>query len=456
MGIEGLAYIITTKNINHQSNYKLGNDVNYYIDCMGLLNDVCDYLSSKYKKENSSLLKNTLKNDLIENNLFEELVNLNINEFINKSAIYILETINKCKERDQITNKRSNINIYFDYYYDIYPKTRLPMEYLIPLYNNMPDKHKFLSIPLGNKNNNEDYKALYYVSKDDDLNNYENLYALQQSTINNNKIYDVLSSYIIKRYLKSVTRNQRLENKTCNLTNNMEKYNRFYRGMISNLILPVIEKFKEIGGQLMLNNNIKFYGCNIESDFAIAKDVQDDNGYKKIITNDTDFLLLLSNVNNCEIILKMDKYNIYNRKMGYFDCIFDDMNLYNELESNKENKIIIPTQFWKNIISDVSYENIIIYSCLKGNDYTKGLFEKDPLYKELINKIFDNKSNILININEFEKKHKFPDYSYVYINTIKWLYHNYMHLEQGFELCQEKLKEHTVTNKYLFTKHYLY
>ena len=77
------------------------------------------------------------------------------------------------------------------------------MNYLMPIYNSMPENHKYSSIPLINNNDNNNYKALYYVMKDEDLTNYTNLYLKPN---NEDKIHEILSSYIIKRYLKSYTR----------------------------------------------------------------------------------------------------------------------------------------------------------------------------------------------------------------------------------------------------------
>lgn len=460
MGITGLTNLInckklySTKPVNSN-----GKKIDYYIDCMGQLYLIYDYITAMFERENS-LNDNSMKENLILNNDFKKLMDINIDDFTTKAAEYIIQTILKCKENDKVTDD-ANIFIYFDYYHDVYPKIRLPMNYLIPIYNSMPENHKYSSIPLINNSDSNNYKALYYVMKDEDLTNYTNLYLIPN---NEDKIHEILSSYIIKRYLKSYTRIQRLNNNNDYNENetDMEKYNKIHRGMISNLILYTIEKFNYINSnKYHLTDNIKFYGCDIESDFAIAKHVHENkDNYKKIITNDTDLLLLLYNVQNCEVILKTNKYvSKDNHIADYKDCAFDKNKLYEEVESIKETIYITPNKLWKFIITNTKYNNLIIYSCIKGNDYTKYLFNKNDKYHSTLIKLSRIEKNNKVDIERFIIDNKIPLDKQVYFDTIIWLYNNYNQLESDipFDLNnQDFINKYKVTTDYLFNKHYTY
>ena len=459
MGITGLTNLIKHKKLyNTKSSSSKDKKIDYYIDCMGQLYLIYDYITALFERENS-LFINPIKENLILNNEYKKLMDINIDDFTTKAAEYIIQTILKCKEEDNTTDC-ANIYIYFDYYHDVYPKIKLPLNYLIPIYNNMPENHKYSSIPLINNNDSNNYKALYYIMKDEDLTNYTNLYLKPN---NEDKIHEILSSYIIKRYLKSYTRIQRLNNNNDYNENEtiVEKYNKIHRGMISNLILYTIEKFNYINSnKYHLKDNIKFYGCDIESDFAIAKHVhENNNNYKKIITNDTDLLLLLYNVQNCEVILKINKYDKNNQVVDYKNCIFDENNLYEEVESNKDTIYIIPNQLWKFIITNTKYNNLILYSCIKGNDYTKYIFNKNDNYYSNIIKLSKIERNNKVDIKRFINENKIPLDKQIYIDTIIWLYNNYNQLESDipFDLNdQEFINKNKVSTDYLFNKHYTY
>lgn len=89
--------------------------------------------------------------------------------------------------------------------------------------------------------------------------------------------------------------------------------------------------------------DVTFYGCSIESDFAMTKHITayNNNTYPIVITNDTDMLVLLCNV-NC-LIKFILKHHVY---------------------------YINPVNFWRYVFGTVLPPNIIKMLCvMKGTDY---------------------------------------------------------------------------------------
>ena len=98
--------------------------------------------------------------------------------------------------------------------------------------------------------------------------------------------------------------------------------------------------------------------------------------------------------------MKTNKYvSKDNHIADYKDCAFDKNKLYEEVESIKETIYIIPNKLWKFIITNTKYNNLIIYSCIKGNDYTKYLFNKMIRMQDMSNsKLTDTKVKIKNNV----------------------------------------------------------
>lgn len=124
---------------------------------------------------------------------------------------------------------------------------------------------------------------------------------------------------------------------------------------------------KEINRLINPKVNIYYYGCSVESDFAIVKHLKTYNSqsYPTVITNDTDLIVLLSDV-NCIM-----KY--------YFP---DDIYYVN------------PTKFWKQVFkgAELSNETIKLLAIMKGTDYNySSSFMRIRNFNEAL-KIFSVKS----------------------------------------------------------------
>ena len=158
--------------------------------------------------------------------------------------------------------------------------------------------------------------------------------------------------------------------------------------------------------------------------------------------------------------MKTNKYvSKDNHIADYKDCAFDKNKLYEEVESIKETIYIIPNKLWKFIITNTKYNNLIIYSCIKGNDYTKYLFNKNDKYHSTLTKLSRIEKNNKVDIERFIIDNKIPLDKQVYFDTIIWLYNNYNQLESDipFDLNDKDfINKYKVTTDYLFNKHYTY
>lgn len=517
--------------------------IEYYIDGNGLLSNVGEYLKFKYKCENGEYIntyyydnekkgyinvelnqkaKENIKASIEEKNsiinesekTFKEKI---IKEFINTSCKYISTMINNLRNK----NDQNIIKVYFDYCFRTKLSKSLPIKYLTQIYNKMSDKDKFLSTPLMYENNDEtEYMSLYDINEDEDISKYENMYLKKQQ--NNIAIPEMLTSYIIKVYLKSEEKKQRQEKRkkggsdpTVNSV-----YNVFIPSLINILIPHIAYELK----QNYKNEQVYFYGCAIESDFTIAKAIHSSNSdYDKIIiTNDSDFLLLALSPNNqhsekIQILFKKNiiddgdnSKTIYEKSKEILESVqLNEDNIYNDIESTKIDEFVKPIDIWRMIMNsgDIIYNDIILYSCLRGNDYTKHLFKENNNGKEIdrrndrkeisteflseeFKKDFENcNKNILVSLNELlkigyinkqikDKKYinmhdiklfikKYIDYvlpkeAQININVAIWLYRNYQELEpeeNNFDLinlCNKNSKIKDVDYNYLIKRYYSY
>lgn len=536
-----------TKNLNLYDNSNAKNQdkkepIEYYIDGNGLLSNVGEYLKFKYKCENGEYInlyyydeekkeninvelnqkaKENIKASIDEKNsiineseeTFKEKI---IKEFINTSCKYISTMINNLRDK----NDQNIIKVYFDYCFRTKLSKSLPIKYLTQIYNKMSDKDKFLSTPLMYENNDEtEYMSLYDINEDEDISKYENMYLKKQQ--NNIAISEMLTSYIIKVYLKSEEKKQRQERrKGGNDTRVKSEYNVFIPSLINILIPHIAYELK----QNYKNEQVYFYGCAIESDFTIAKAIHSSNSdYDKIIiTNDSDFLLLALSPNNqhsekIQILFKKNKIDdgnnsktIYEKSKEILESVqLNEDNIYNDIESTKIDEFVKPIDIWRMIMNsgDIIYNDIILYSCLKGNDYTKHLFKEEvndkdtdrrdkrknistEFLSEEFKKDFKNwDKNKWVSLNELLKigyiNNQIKDKKYINMHDIKlfiqkyiddvlpkeaqininvaiWLYRNYQGLEpeeNNFDLinlCNKNSKIKDVDYNYLIKRYYSY
>ena len=521
-----------TNNINLYDNSNAKNQdkkepTEYYIDGNGLLSNVGEYLTFKYKCEsgNKNKYETIDLNDIAKGNIKKSINNKNliikeqgddqfkkniINEFINASCKYIKSMIDNLRNK----NDQNIIKVYFDYCFRTKLSKSLPIKYLTQIYNKMSDKDKFLSTPLMYENNDKiEYMSLYNINEDENISEYKNMYLKKQQ--NNKAISEMLTSYIIKVYLKSEEKKQRQESREKGGSDTNFKYNVFIPSLI-NILIPHIAC--ELKNEYK-NEPVYFYGCAIESDFTIAKAIHSsESDYDKIIiTNDSDFLLLALSPNNqhsekIQILFKKNKIDdgnnsitIYEKSKEILESIqLNEDSIYSDIESTKIDKYVKPIDIWKMIMNseNIIYNDIILYSCLKGNDYTKHLFKikakdnqenisieflseefkKDFNISDENNKKWVSLNNLLkigyINGNIRDKKYinmhdiKFfiknyinnvlPKEARININVAIWLYRNYQELEPEenkfdlINLCNEYQDIKNVDYDYLIKRYYSY
>lgn len=539
----------TNSQRSNTTNQDISNPTEYYIDGNGLLSNIGEYLTFKYKCEygNNKFIYHDKKKDtynvfnlnitaqknietsiakknlmIAEPKVEEEFKTYIIDEFINTSYKYISSMIENLRNK----NEENIIKVYFDYCFRTKLSESLPIKYLTQIYNKMSDKDKFLSTPLmyRNDNNEIEYVSLCDINEDENILEYENMYLKGKQY--NKEISEMLTSYIIKVYLKSEEKKQRQEKKKkggsdTDIVNS--KYNVFIPSLI-NILIPHIAN--ELNNNYK-NKNVYFYGCAIESDFTIAKAIHSSasNRNKIIITNDTDFLLLALSPNNnhpenIQILFKKDKINdgdnsktIYEKSQEILNSVrLNEDNIYNDIELTKIDEFVKPIDIWRMIMNreDIIYNDIILYSCLKGNDYTKHLFKdndkdidrRDESKSMLINQLsqeFNNDfyespnnkniENVNISLNNFLKfgyiydlnitkkyvnmddiklfiqnniNDVLPKEAQINMNVAIWLYRNYQGLEPEedkfdlINLCNKSPKIKDVDYDYLIKRYYSY
>ena len=158
----------------------------------------------------------------------------------------------------------------------------------------------------------------------------------------------------------------------------------------TNLFRPFVHNIDKFVHKLKHNpllQDVTFYGCSIESDFAMAKHITayNNNTYPIVITNDTDMLALLCNV-NC-LIKFILKHHVY---------------------------YINPVNFWRYVFGTVLSPNIIKMLCvMKGTDYNC-CDEKTLAYtfEQLLRRMNVAKFSDLVEQNMYE-------YLYNYFSTNK-------------------------------------
>ena len=95
MGITGLTNLINCKKLyNTKPGNSNGKKIDYYIDCMGQLYLIYDYITAMFERENI-LNDNSMKENLILEGDYKKLMDINIDDFTTKAAEYIIQTILK-------------------------------------------------------------------------------------------------------------------------------------------------------------------------------------------------------------------------------------------------------------------------------------------------------------------------------------------------------------------------
>ena len=134
--------------------------------------------------------------------------------------------------------------------------------------------------------------------------------------------------------------------------------------------------------------NVKFYGCEIESDFAISKHIHiySKNAFPTIFSNDTDMLCLMCDVDcTVKLSLKRDRRNIY-KKIKFNNS------------SNSLTCFVNPILFWQDIFGCTLNPRIIKILCvLMGTDYNP-YNSKSPIHIKWFEDILK-----ILNIEKFEE-----------------------------------------------------
>lgn len=179
--------------------------------------------------------------------------------------------------------------------------------------------------------------------------------------------------------------------------NGIEKFNEFNNYIPFTIIIYLFPMFvKKINF-----DNVKFFGCEIESDFALSKHVHaySKNAFPTIYSSDTDMLCLMCDV-DCII-----KLSIKNNKQKYLkntkNSRNDEQYIYkchnNVNVSNNSTFYINPVRFWQGIFKCKLSTNIIKILCvLMGTDYNP-YHPKSPIHIRHFHDILK-----ILNVDKFE------------------------------------------------------
>ena len=146
-------------------------------------------------------------------------------------------------------------------------------------------------------------------------------------------------------------------------------------------------------------DNVKFFGCEIESDFALSKHVHtySRNAFPTIYSSDTDMLCLMCDV-DCVVKLSIKSNRQKNPKKLKFGTENNYHKFFNDRNASDNLTFFInPTVFWQEIFKCKLNARIIKILCvLMGTDYNP-YHPKSPIHIRYFHDILK-----ILNIDKFE------------------------------------------------------
>lgn len=190
------------------------------------------------------------------------------------------------------------------------------------------------------------------------------------------------------------------------MENGYDKVDEFYNYIPFTIIIylfPIIIKRLNL-------DDVKFFGCEIESDFAISKHIYtySTNAFPTICSSDTDMLCLMCDIDCIVKLLIKNKCRIKTRKNGndrkseYYNSESSSVRYISREHTGKKETsnsmfYINPVEFWQKVFKCKLSSKIIKILCvLKGTDYNPYHY-KSPIHIKHFEDILK-----ILNVDKFE------------------------------------------------------